>query len=53
MDRERERWRRKVRREKIRYTHIPAPLRGVGMAFILTGLMGLAFLGFMGFEFEN
>jgi len=37
-------------REKIRYSHIPAPLRGVGMAFILTGLMGLAFLGFMGFE---
>ena len=27
-------------REKIRYSHVPAPLRGVGMAFILTGLMG-------------
>lgn len=37
-------------REKISYSHIPAPLRGVGMAFILTGLMGLAFLGFLGFE---
>ena len=37
-------------REKIRYSHVPGPLRGVGMAFILTGLMGLAFLGFMGFE---
>lgn len=37
-------------REKIRYSHVPAPLRGVGMAFILTGLMGLAFLGFLGFE---
>ena len=37
-------------REKIRYSHIPAPLKGVGMAFILTGLMGLAFLGFLGFE---
>ncbi|GAB4254710.1 MAG: NADH:ubiquinone reductase (Na(+)-transporting) subunit E [Vicingaceae bacterium] len=36
-------------REKIRYSHIPAPLRGVGIAFILTGLMGLAFLGFLGF----
>jgi Na+-transporting NADH:ubiquinone oxidoreductase subunit E len=36
-------------REKIRYSHVPAPLRGVGMAFILTGLMGLAFLGFLGF----
>lgn len=37
-------------REKIKYSHIPAPLRGVGMAFILTGLMGLAFLGFMGIK---
>jgi len=37
-------------REKIKYSHIPAPVRGVGMAFILTGLMGLAFLGFLGFE---
>lgn len=37
-------------REKIRYSHVPAPLRGVGMAFILTGLMGLAFLGFLGFN---
>ncbi|MFL2570586.1 MAG: NADH:ubiquinone reductase (Na(+)-transporting) subunit E [Parvicellaceae bacterium] len=37
-------------REKIRYSNIPAPLRGVGMAFLITGLMGLAFLGFMGFE---
>jgi Na+-transporting NADH:ubiquinone oxidoreductase subunit E len=37
-------------REKIRYSHIPGPIRGVGMAFILTGLMGLAFLGFMGIK---
>ena len=37
-------------REKIRYSHIPAPLRGVGMAFLITGLMGLAFLGFLGFN---
>ena len=37
-------------RESIRYAHIPGPLRGVGMAFLITGLMGLAFLGFMGFE---
>ncbi len=36
-------------REKIRYSHVPAPLRGVGMAFIITGLMGIAFLGFLGF----
>ncbi|MGB0888094.1 MAG: NADH:ubiquinone reductase (Na(+)-transporting) subunit E [Vicingaceae bacterium] len=37
-------------REKIKYSHIPGPVRGVGMAFLLTGLMGLAFLGFLGFE---
>ena len=36
-------------REKIKYSHVPGPVRGVGMAFILTGLMGLAFLGFLGF----
>ena len=40
-------------RERIRYAHIPGPLRGVGMAFLITGLMGLAFLGFMGFEYNN
>lgn len=36
-------------RERIKYSHVPGPVRGVGMAFILTGLMGLAFLGFLGF----
>lgn len=37
-------------REKIRYSHVPAPLRGIGITFILTGLMGLAFLGFIGID---
>jgi Na+-transporting NADH:ubiquinone oxidoreductase subunit E len=37
-------------REKIRYSHIPAPLRGLGIAFILTGLMGIAFMSFMGIK---
>ena len=37
-------------REKIRYSDIPAPLRGIGITFIITGLMGLAFLGFMGIK---
>jgi Na+-transporting NADH:ubiquinone oxidoreductase subunit E len=37
-------------REKIQYSHIPAPLRGLGMAFIITGLMGLAFMGFSGIK---
>lgn len=38
-------------REKIRYSNIPAPLRGLGIAFILTGLMGMAFMSFMGINF--
>ena len=37
-------------REKIRYSNVPAPLRGLGMAFILTGLMGLAFMSLMGID---
>lgn len=35
-------------REKIRYSNIPAPLRGLGITFIITGLMGIAFMSFMG-----
>ncbi len=37
-------------REKLRYSHIPAPLRGLGMAFIVTGLMGIAFMSFAGIQ---
>lgn len=37
-------------REKIRYSHIPEPLRGLGIAFILTGLMAIAFMSFMGIK---
>ncbi len=37
-------------REKIRYSKVPAPLRGLGMAFILTGLMGMAFLSLLGID---
>lgn len=37
-------------REKLRYSKIPAPLRGLGMAFIITGLMGMAFMSFMGIK---
>lgn len=35
-------------REKLRYSNVPAPLRGLGIAFIITGLMGLAFMSFAG-----
>jgi len=38
-------------REKIRYSNIPAPLRGIGITFILRGLMGIAFMSFMGIKF--
>ena len=37
-------------REKLRYSNIPAPLRGLGIAFIITGLMGIAFMSFMGIK---
>ncbi len=37
-------------REKIEYSQIPAPLRGLGITFIVTGLMGLAFMGFGGIK---
>ncbi len=37
-------------REKLSYSHIPAPLRGLGITFILTGLMAIAFMSFMGIK---
>lgn len=37
-------------REKIEYSNVPAPLRGLGATFIITGLMGMAFMGFMGIK---
>ncbi len=37
-------------REKLRYSNIPAPLRGLGITFIITGLMGIAFMSFMGIK---
>lgn len=35
-------------REKLQYSDVPKPLRGLGITFIVTGLMGLAFLSFSG-----
>ena len=37
-------------RERLQYSHVPAPLRGLGITFIITGLMGMAFMGFMGIK---
>jgi Na+-transporting NADH:ubiquinone oxidoreductase subunit E len=35
-------------RMKIRYSDVPKPLRGLGITFIITGLMGIAFMSFLG-----
>lgn len=37
-------------REKITYSNVPPPLRGLGITFIATGLMGIAFMSFMGIK---
>ena len=37
-------------RERLSVKHIPAPLRGVGISFIITGLMGIAFMSFLGIK---
>ena len=37
-------------REKTTYSQIPAALRGPGIAFIITGLMGIAFMIFSGIK---
>lgn len=35
-------------RERLRYSNIPKPLQGNGIAYIATGLMGLGFMAFLG-----
>ena len=40
-------------REKIRYSNVPDPLRGLGITFIITGLMGIAFMSFMGIKLDD
>ena len=37
-------------REKLSYSNIPAPLKGLGITFIVTGLMAMAFLSFSGIK---
>lgn len=36
--------------EKIKYSHVPQALKGVGITFIVAGLMGIAFMSFMGIK---
>ncbi len=35
-------------REKLKYSNVPKPLRGLGLAFIIVGLMSFAFQTFLG-----
>jgi len=37
-------------REKLRYSHVPKALEGIGITFIITGLMAIAFMAFMGIK---
>jgi Na+-transporting NADH:ubiquinone oxidoreductase subunit E len=37
-------------RERLRYADVPVGLRGVGLAFLVTGLLAFGFLGFRGIE---
>ena len=37
-------------REKMAYSHVPAALKGLGITFITVGLMGIAFMTFMGIQ---
>ena len=36
--------------EKIAYSNVPAPLKGLGITFIITGLMAIGFMSFMGIK---
>ncbi len=37
-------------RERLAYSEVPKPLRGLGIAFIITALMGIAFMSFSGIK---
>ena len=37
-------------REKMAYSNVPAPLKGLGITFIITGLMAIGFMSFMGID---
>jgi len=37
-------------RERLRYSHVPPALRGLGLTFLLTGLMAIGFLAFGGIQ---
>lgn len=35
-------------RERLKYSNVPDGLKGLGITFLITGLMGMAFMSFMG-----
>lgn len=37
-------------RERMHYSHVPAALRGLGIAFVVTGLMAIGFMAFSGIQ---
>ena len=37
-------------RERLNVEVVPKPLRGIGITFIITGLMGIAFMSFLGIK---
>ena len=39
-----------IRERVAQYSNVPAPLRGVGITFIITALMGIAFMSFLGIK---
>ncbi len=39
-----------IRERVTSYSNVPAPLRGVGITLIITALMGIAFMSFLGIK---
>jgi Na+-transporting NADH:ubiquinone oxidoreductase subunit E len=37
-------------RERLKYSQVPNGLKGLGITMLLTGLMGIAFMSFMGID---
>jgi Na+-transporting NADH:ubiquinone oxidoreductase subunit E len=37
-------------REKLKYSNVPAPLRGLGITFVVVGLMSMGFMAFSGIQ---
>ena len=35
-------------RDRLRYSNVPAPLRGTGIIMLITGVIAMTFLGFAG-----